>query len=192
MSEKFRTLILTNTLYGLIALIPVAIVVVSIVQLLKLLDQVAKPLTLDSRLSAAAVLVVGVVVLIVVSFVLGSIIQTRLGSITFDAIEKKLLKRLPFYEPIANILRGVAHNSAGYQPALITLYGPGTAVFGLLMEENDNDTVTVFVPSAPTMAVGLVHVVRRDRVTPLKASLADISGCLSEWGVGSRKLLSSS
>jgi uncharacterized membrane protein len=192
MSEKFRTLIVTNTLYGLIALIPVALVVVLIVQLLKLLDQVARPLTLDSRLSAALVLVIGLVVLIIVSFVLGSVIQTRLGSITFDAIEKKLLKRLPFYEPIASILRGVAHKTAGYQPALITLYGPGTAVFGLVMEENDNDTVTVFVPSAPTMAVGLVHVVRRDRVTPLKASLADISGCLSEWGVGSRKLLSRS
>jgi uncharacterized membrane protein len=49
--------------------------------------------------------------------------------------------------------------------------------------------VTVFVPSAPTMAVGMVHVVDKDRVTALKASLSDVSTCISQWGVGSRKLL---
>ena len=176
-------------LYGVVALIPIAVVILVVVEILKLLGDVAKPLALHSRAGAALVVIAGLIALAVVCFLLGSLIRTRLGSTTFEVIERKFLKRLPVYEPVANLLRGFAKKSEGYQPALVSLLGPGTAMFGLVMEENADDTVTVFVPSAPTMAVGMVHVVQKDRVSVLKASLSDLSTCVSQWGVGSRKLL---
>jgi uncharacterized membrane protein len=189
MKPDVKTLFVTNLLYGVIALIPIAIVVFVVVEAFRLLGEIAKPLALHSRFAAAAVVIAGVVGLVVLCFLLGSLVRTRLGSTTFDTIERRFLNRLPIYEPLANLLRGFARKSEGYQPALVALLGPGTGVFCLVMEDNGDGTVTVFVPSAPTMAVGMVHVVDKDRITVLKASLSDVSTCISQWGVGSRKLL---
>jgi len=189
MKSDVKTLFTTNLLYGLIALIPIAIVGLVLYEVFKILGEVAKPLALHSRLAAAAVVIAGLVGLVVLCFLLGSLVRTRLGSTTFETIERRFLNRLPVYEPLANVIRGFARKTEGYQPALVALYGPGTSVFCLVMEDNGDGTLTVFVPSAPTMAVGLVHVAEKSRVTPIHASLSDVSTCISQWGVGSRKVL---
>jgi len=36
------------------------------------------------------------------------------------------------------------------------------------MEENDNGSMTVFVPSSPAITVGTVYIVKRSRVTILE------------------------
>lgn len=189
MKPDVKSLFVTNLLYGVIAMIPIAIIALLLFEVFRLLGEVAKPLALHSRLAAAAVVIAGLVGLVVLCFLLGSLVRTRLGSSTFDTIERRFLNRLPVYEPLANVLRGFARRSEGYQPALVALYGPGTSVFCLVMEDNGDGTLTVFAPSAPTMAVGMVHVVEASRVTPLKATLSDVSTCISQWGVGSRKVV---
>ena len=189
MKPDVKTLFVTNLLYGVIALIPIAIIALLVFEVFRLLGEVAKPLALHSRFAAAAVVIAGLVGLVVLCFLLGSLIRTRLGSTTFETIERRFLNRLPVYEPVANLLRGFAKKSEGYQPALVALFGPGTGVFCVVMEDNGDGTVTIFVPSAPTMAVGMVHVVDKERVTALKTNLSDLSTCISQWGVGSRKLL---
>jgi uncharacterized membrane protein len=57
------------------------------------------------------------------------------------------------------------------------------------MEENDNGSVTVFVPSSPAITVGTVYIVDRSRVTILEASTMEIADCISQWGIGSRKII---
>ena len=57
------------------------------------------------------------------------------------------------------------------------------------MEENQNGVLTVFLPSAPALTVGSLHVVERDRVTFLDASTVDVANCISQWGIGSQKVL---
>ena len=189
MKSNIRETMVANTIYGLIALIPVAIVVLIVFEVLKVLGEIARPLALHSKAAAALVVLAGLVGLLALCFVVGSAVRTKLGSATFDAIEGRFLRRLPAYEPIANILRGFARKTEGYRPAVVSLFGPGTAVLGLVMEENADDTLTVFVPSAPTLAVGTLHIVARDRVRVLDANFGDFSGCVSQWGAGSRKLL---
>ncbi len=128
-----RETIVANTIYGLIALIPVAIVVLIVIEVLKVLGEIAKPLALHSKAAAALVVLAGLVGLLALCFATGSAVRTRLGTATFNAVEAKYLKRLPGYEPVANILRGFATKTDGYRPALVSLFGPGTAVLGLVM-----------------------------------------------------------
>ena len=40
---------------------------------------------------------------------------------------------VPGYDLIQNVLRGFAEKRTAYPAALITLFGPGTGVFGLVM-----------------------------------------------------------
>ncbi len=57
------------------------------------------------------------------------------------------------------------------------------------MDENDNDTLTVFVPSVPAITLGALHIVERNRVTLLDASHLQIVNCITEWGVGSSRFI---
>lgn len=46
---------------------------------------------------------------------------------------------------------------------MIQLHDAGTAAVGFVMEENGNDTVTVFVPSTPAFTMGQVYLVTREQ-----------------------------
>jgi uncharacterized membrane protein len=62
----------------------------------------------------------------------------------------------------------------------------------IVMKENDNGSLTVFVPSVPTLTAGSLPAVDRERVTMLDAGSIDVTNCISPWGIGPRKILGSS
>ncbi len=112
--------------------------------------------------------------------------------LSFERIEAVLLSKAPGYEVLGNVLKGFADDQSSFPPVLVNLYGPDAAVFALIMEENENGTLTIFVPASPALTVGVVHVVNPSLVTRLEASVSDVTGCVSQWGIGSRKVLSAS
>ncbi len=138
---------------------------------------------------AGLAVVSAVVVLLLVCLLLGAMVRTRLGSWSFEKIERMILQRVPGYELIGNILKGFATDKDAYPAVMVQLHGPGTAVFGLVMEEHGNGALTVFLPSAPALTVGNLCVVDRDRVTFLDASTADVANCISQWGTGAAKVI---
>jgi uncharacterized membrane protein len=66
----------------------------------------------------------------------------------------------------------------------------GLLALGFVMEVHDNDTITVFVPSTPTVSIGSVYVVASDQVTILDdISAMDFVDSISKWGIGSSRIL---
>ena len=57
------------------------------------------------------------------------------------------------------MLKGFADHQSSFPPVLVNLYGRDTAVFSMIMSENEEGTLTVFVPASPALTVGVVHVV---------------------------------
>lgn len=189
MEKSFLSTAKTNVLYGVIFLIPIAIMGLLFVKLTELLTDVADLVGIESKWGAGAAVVVALIALLVVCFAVGVLVRTKLGSISFEFLEARALKHLPGYELISHVLKGFAESDETHRPALISLHGPGTAVLGLIMEENDNDTMTIFVPASPAMTIGTIHVVQNDRVSVLDAGLMDTANCVTQWGIGTRKLL---
>ena len=101
--------------------------------------------------------------MIAICYAIGALVRTRIGALSFERIEKRLLQHVPFYKIISNILKGFADADMAYPPVLAQLSAPGAAVMGVVVEENPNDTLTVFVPTAPAMTVGNLHILSRDR-----------------------------
>ena len=134
-------------------------------------------------------MMLALLLLIAICYGIGALVRTQIGAWSFERIERLLLQHVPFYKIISNILKGFAEEGMAYPPVLAQLSGPGAAVLGTVIEENDNDTLTVFVPTAPAMTVGSLHVLSRDRVTYLNASTLDLVNCVTEWGIGSGKLI---
>jgi uncharacterized membrane protein len=182
-------MIKTNITYGLIILIPIAIIVLLLAKIVEVLEQIAQPLGLQSLLGTAIAIALGILLLLALSFVVGALVRSRRAGLSFERIESALLSKVPGYEVFGNVLKGFAADQLSFPPALVNLAGPDAAVFALIMDENEDGTLTVFVPASPALTVGVVHVVKPSLVTRLEASVADVTGCVSQWGIGSRKVL---
>ena len=153
----------TNLIYGAIVLIPISIVIVVVVQLFEFLDEVAEALALRSALDAGMAMLLIFFLLLLTCYLTGAFIHTRLGTWSFERLENRVLKQVPLYKVISGILKGYAAREIKHQPALIQTGIPGAAQMGIVIEENDNETVTVFIPSVPMLTVGTLFVVERAR-----------------------------
>lgn len=179
----------TNLGYGLVVIVPLAVVLLLLAKVVELLQSAAAAMELESALGASVAIVLAIVLVLLACVAVGAVVRTRLGTLSFNKVEQTLLRHIPGYELLGNILKGFAKDQSAYAPVMLQLHGPGSAVFGLVMEEQDNGVLVVFVPSAPALTVGSVHVVERDRVTFLETSPVELVNCISQWGVGADKAL---
>ena len=187
--KKSKNWFRTNLGYGLVVIVPLAVVLLLLAKVVELLQKAAAAMELESALGASVAIVLAIVLVLLACVAVGAIVRTRLGTLSFKKVEQVLLQHLPGYELLGNILKGFAKDQSAYPAVMLQLHGPGSAVFGLVMEEQDNGVLVVFVPSAPALTVGSVHVVERDRVTFLETSPVELVNCVSQWGVGADKAL---
>jgi uncharacterized membrane protein len=158
-----------------------------VLKAVEILDVIAKPLNDALGLGTTAGIVLALLlalgVVLATCFLLGSLVRTRIGSWTFDRIEL-VLREIPGYEIIGNLLKGFAEDRTAYRSVLVELYGPGHGVLGFVMDEAENGNLVVLVPSTPALTVGVMHFVTPDRVRYLDAGAKEVTDCISKWGVG--------
>lgn len=188
--KKSSADIKTNLIYGLIVVVPVAIFVIILVKFVEALEIIAKSIGLHSTVGASLAIILALIFLGLACYGLGYLIRTRIGAWVFNRFEKTVLLQIPGYKIISGILKGFAADRIeSYRPALIQLGTPGTAVLGFVMEENNDGTLTIFVPSVPAITVGGLLIVERNRVTLIDAPHREIVNCITEWGMGSSKFI---
>ena len=189
--KKVKSVFRTNVIYGVLVLVPLAVIVLLLAEIVEIIENLAEPLELQSATSVISAIIIALLLVLLICFIVGAIVRTRLGRWSFERFERKVLFQIPGFKIISNALKGFAEERTAYRAALVQLYGPGTGVLGFVMEENHNGSLTVFVPSVPTLTVGSLHVVDPERVTMLEAGSMDVTNCISQWGVGSQKILGS-
>ena len=176
--------------YGLLIIVPAAVVFLFLVKLTDMLQQVATPLGLESSFGAAIaltiVVVIAVLAVVSISWIVGSLMHRVLS---YEKFESAILNDIPGYQIIANIAKGFSTGETSYPPALVELHGPGVAVLGFIMEEHPDGQLTIYVPSVPVLTVGNIFLVARERITPLQAGAKEVADCISQWGIGSNKIV---
>ena len=187
--NKKPSMFKTNIIYGVLVIVPLGVIFLFLSKIVEILEKVAKPLGLESYFSTSIAIIIGLLLLLIICFVIGVLVRTGFGTWSFERLENKVLKQIPGYQIISRALKGFAAEETAYPKALVHLLGSEAAVLGFVMEENDNGSVTVFVPSSPAITVGTVYIVNRSRVTILEASTMEIADCISQWGIGSRKII---
>jgi uncharacterized membrane protein len=157
-------LLLAKTVKGMLALLsPVA-------------DQI--PATVEFRQ------VLAIALLIAVCFIVGLIVRTGPGLRAKNAFERSVLEKLPGY----TFLRGLDGRLTGrseehtLQPALVEI--EEALVPALIVENLDDGSYTVLVPSAPTPMAGSIYILPHDRVHPVDIPLAKAIAVFSKWGTG--------
>jgi len=125
-----------------------------------------------------------ILLLVVICFVLGIIVRTGPRLRPKNAVEQAVFEKMPGY----TFLRGLTKRLTGsseeqtLQPALVEIEEALVPAF--IVEELEDGSYTVLVPSAPTPMAGSIYILSRERVHPVAISFTTAIGVFSKWGTG--------
>ena len=192
MKEFFKTTIVGGVLF----LLPLGLVLFILGYALRLATGVAQPISkalhLDQLGEVAGMgitTVVGVLLLVLVSFAAGIGARTSIGGRISGWFEDSLLRALPQYQMLKSMAEGLAQieGDTGIRPALISIED-GWQI-GYILEVLENGWLAVFLPQAPTPMSGNVMYLEADRVRPLGITMVQAMGIVKRIGVGSGQAL---
>ena len=103
--------------------------------------------------------------------------------------KNSLFERLPGYALLRSLTQQLAGKTEDktWKPALAEIEDALVPAF--IIEELENRSFTVFVPSIPTPLAGAVYILTSDRVHPLDVPFTQAIKTISRWGSGSKDLL---
>ena len=182
----------TTAIGGLLVIVPIAIILFVLAQLLLALYTLAQEVTSALNIGIDDALVMALIalaILIGLCFVTGLIVRTRLGAATKSWFGKHVASRIPMYNALSNLTQRVfGLEGTNFAPVEIDLYGSGTRSMGFLIEELPEGRCAVFVPTAPVATIGNIYLVDRRAVTPIQASMTDTVAVITQWGVDAGQL----
>lgn len=110
----------------------------------------------------------------------------RLGAF----VESRTLARFAPYAVLKSLSQSIGgkQDPSRLQPALLSV-APDTRMLVAIVEELPEDELCVYVPVAPTPAVGFLQIVHRSKVERLDVPMADALGSLFNWGAGTADVL---
>jgi uncharacterized membrane protein len=174
----------TTLIGGLLIVLPVYIAVLLILKAIQGLVAAVKPITAIPG-SVEFEEILAILVLAVICFIAGLIVRTRAGLRAKNAIERRVLQRLPGY----TLLRGLTGRVMGqaddpaFAPCLAEI--EEALVPALIVEELENGSFTVLVPSVPTPMAGAVYILPPERVHPVDVPFTAALRVFTKWGAGS-------
>ena len=186
----------STTIRGLFIFLPIVIIVMVLGELLDLVVALAQPIVdltgIDVGESPTFPAILAILIIALVSFFIGLLTLIKLSRSAGLWTESRILMPIPGYQAIKHLLSALGGTSQvqSFKPALLKT-GDDEEEIVFLIEELDDGRSTVLVPFAPTPMAGHVLIVKSNRLTPLDASLGQVFDVLSQWGMGSSKLLGS-
>jgi uncharacterized membrane protein len=174
---------------GVLIVAPVYLAVLLLLKAMKSLGSVVGPLShlLPEWLGAQELLSLLLVVL--VCFLIGLLAATRIGGAFLGKAENSVAAKIPGYELFRGFTNRLAGDAEGteWEPALVEI--EEALVPGFIIEELQDGSFTIFVPSVPTPFAGAVYIMTHDRVHPLDVPFTQAIKTVSRWGAGSKDLV---
>lgn len=197
MSAKSKTLhLLYNTLLGGATVVLPAAILYGVGKWLwdgirSLLEPLAKSLGKVGIESGLYADILSLALVLLICFLLGAMVRTRLGGLLHGHLER-LLHKIPGYKIIRETIQqfmGNDRKNAFSQPCLAQVYGENAAWMpAFLIEEIDDERRAVYVPTAPNPTSGMVFVVRKHQVEVLNVSTDVLMKSVISCGVGTSNL----
>lgn len=200
MSHRFSDIvsdfIKPTLLGGLIVLLPSFLLVNIVIWLAAIINEATLPLVnfASNKLGLSMWFSQLLLLLSVIAacFFTGILIHNRLGAFIVEKTESIVLNRFPGYRSLKELVGyflSPDKKSVFSQPVLVRPWGDDSWMTGFLMDEDENDTVTVFIPTAPNPSTGLILHTTQDRIKPLQVSGSEAFKNIIACGVGSAQLL---
>lgn len=190
--KRIVEFIKTTVIGGLFVMLPVALILFLVVELVGMVGLITEPVTehlpVETLGGIEIATVVALLLILAACFVTGLAMRTQIGVRLGQLIERFGLNRIPGY----TLLKSLTWSFAGVQEGSTFSVAVATIrdseVLGFIIEEHDNGDFTVFVPTAPTPTIGTVYCLKREKVRKLDVSMATAAECIMHWGIGSKAL----
>jgi uncharacterized membrane protein len=187
--KKSRRFVAKAIVAGLLVVVPIYLAVLLLLKGMKTVAGLVRPfaLLLPDWLPAEQAL--SLLLVLLICFLIGVVIQTRAGKGMRERIEKAFFERIPGYALIRSLTQQLAGQSVekAWKPALVEIEDALVPAF--IIEELADGRYTVFVPSIPTPLAGAVYVLDRKRVHPLDVPFTQALQVVSRWGSGAKDLV---
>lgn len=182
--------ILSRLIAGVLVLVPIYLAALLVLNAMKSLTRFVLPLAklLPKWLPAAHLL--SFVIVLIVCLLTGITVHTVKGRAIWNRIENSLFQKMPGYSLFQSLTQQLAGEAKGqtWKPALAEIADALVPAF--IVEELDDGSFTVFVPSVPSSLAGSIYILRPERVHPLNVPFTHAIKVLSKWGSGSKELVS--
>jgi uncharacterized membrane protein len=184
-----REFLVTTLVGGLLIVLPIYLTVLVLLKGMQSAAALVRPLAMLLPAWLPAENFMSLALVLVVCFLIGIAVRTRVGGILRHWMDRAVFERLPGY----GLFRSLTQRLAGegrenvWKPALVEIEEALVPAF--IIEEVADDRFTVFVPSVPTPLAGAVYIISRERVHPLDVSFTQAIGSISRWGSGSKDLV---
>jgi uncharacterized membrane protein len=179
----------TTLLGGFAVILPVAAVLLLVERVLAAARAALRPLMTDLPYGARYPGLVAALVAAGVCFVAGLVLRTGAARRAMDALEHRALEHIPAYSLLRSLTRRMIGQEEGTRFAAALAVIEEALVPAFIVEEHEDGRYTVFVPSVPTLAVGALYILPRERVHPVDVPFHRAVACVRRWGVGSGELL---
>lgn len=203
--KRLKSFIRMSLLGGLVVILPVVLLTITFKWIWNFISDRIQPVTnlilsiteiaglrFQSDMQKLFADIIAILVILIICFIVGVIVRTKVGKYLHKQVEKRILARFPLY----NLFRETILQFFGTKRmpfskvAVANIYGNETMVTAFITDEHDNGMVTVFVPTGPNPTSGNIYHLKEEFVHPVDAPVEDTMRSIISCGAGSKNILS--
>jgi uncharacterized membrane protein len=187
--KKALVFVAKSVLGGLLIVVPIYLAVLVLLKGMKSVGQLVQPFAQILPDWFPAQQALSLLLVLMICFLIGAAVRTRLGRVARERIEKGVFARIPGYALFRNLTQQVAGDPRQnvWKPALFE--SDEALIPAFVIEEFEDGRYTVFVPSIPTPFAGAVYILDRKRVHLLDVPFTEALKVVSKWGSGAKDLV---
>ena len=187
--KPIREFIVSTVVGGLLVVVPLYLAVLLLLKAMRSVGGLVRPVTKLLPPALPAENILALLLVLSLCFLIGLALRARVGRALRERLEQSLFERIPGYALFRSLTQRLAGESREnvWQPALAEIEEALVPAF--IIEELEDGSFTVFVPSIPTPLAGAVYVLSRARVHPLDVPFTQAIQTVSRWGAGAKELV---
>ncbi len=194
--KRVRNFFRTTFLGGLVALLPLSLVVILFRWIIGLVEKYLGPLIglveTDSQLYKLALYLMALIGIFLLFFLIGLIIRTSWGNFLRNGLEKRYLMKIPGYKMVRETVTQFFGKNRSFfrEVVLVDLFNSGTLMTGFITDDQ-GEIITVFVPTGPNPTSGNIYHVPAAKVTKTTAQVDAGMKTIISCGAGSTEVFQS-
>ena len=195
-NSRIKKFFITTLMGGLLVILPVVVILWAFNMLIKFVVSNITPVTMivDKFISVKYLPeIISAIVIVVICFLVGLAVRTKLGNWIHINVEEKVLTKIPGYSMVKGAINQLISTDKKTKPfsqvVLFKLFNNDVLLTGVITDDEDEEYVTIFCATAPNPTSGFIYHVLRKDVFLIDVGVEDTMRTVFSGGSGSSMLI---
>jgi uncharacterized membrane protein len=187
--KPFRKHLVQPLIAGALLILPIYLAILLLLKAMKSLGSLVRPLTKLVPGWFPGEGVVSFLAVLLLCLLVGLAVRSPSGRAARNRIENSVLQKIPGYSVLRSMTQQLAGASGerAWRPSLVEIEEALVPAF--IVEELDDGSFTVFVPSVPTPFAGAIYILDGARVHPVDIAFTQAIKVVTRWGSGAKEMV---